>query len=250
MLPTTAIVLAAGLGTRLGDRTRETPKPLIPVHGIPLLRRMTDELVALGVDRLVVVVGHLGEVLTETVQSWSVPVALEFVVAEDYATTNNSMSLLAAADALAGGAWIVEGDVLVAPGSLAAAFDEPVVAGGAWVTAPFLERYDGCCLRSDGDGRIVDLSIRRRPFTGPPPGTHKSVGVVMVGPELAPRLIEALRAFRARGETGVYYDLVLRTLFAEVPVVARSIGERFWIEIDDGDDLARAEREFDAGPGA
>jgi NDP-sugar pyrophosphorylase family protein len=54
------MILAAGLGTRLRPLTDHTPKPLIPVGGVPILERVARRLIAAGADRLVVNVSHLG----------------------------------------------------------------------------------------------------------------------------------------------------------------------------------------------
>lgn len=55
------MILAAGLGTRLRPLTDHTPKPLLPVGGVPMLERVARRLIAAGADRLVVNVSHLGE---------------------------------------------------------------------------------------------------------------------------------------------------------------------------------------------
>src|SRR5262245_8708815 len=55
-----AIILAAGLGTRLRPHTEHTPKPLLPIRGRPILDWALGALPA-GVDRVVVVVQYLGE---------------------------------------------------------------------------------------------------------------------------------------------------------------------------------------------
>ncbi|HEX6746445.1 MAG TPA: nucleotidyltransferase family protein [Longimicrobium sp.] len=55
------MILAAGLGTRLRPLTDRTPKPLIPVGGVPMLERVARRLIAAGADRLIVNTSHLGE---------------------------------------------------------------------------------------------------------------------------------------------------------------------------------------------
>jgi NDP-sugar pyrophosphorylase family protein len=55
------MVLAAGLGRRLRPLTDRTPKPLIPVGGVPMLERVARRLIAAGADRLIVNTSHLSE---------------------------------------------------------------------------------------------------------------------------------------------------------------------------------------------
>ncbi len=59
------VVLAAGEGTRLRPRTADKPKPMVEVGGRPILSRVLDDLLALGVDELVVVVGYRGDRIRE-----------------------------------------------------------------------------------------------------------------------------------------------------------------------------------------
>lgn len=59
--PDTAMVLAAGLGSRLRPVTNTTPKPLVKVAGRSLLDRGLDQLVLAGVTRAVINVSHLGQ---------------------------------------------------------------------------------------------------------------------------------------------------------------------------------------------
>ncbi|MDP3921267.1 MAG: sugar phosphate nucleotidyltransferase [Candidatus Omnitrophota bacterium] len=58
-----AIILAGGLGTRLGDKTKEIPKPMLPVGGRPFLDTLLDYWRAQGIDHFVLGVGHKHEVI-------------------------------------------------------------------------------------------------------------------------------------------------------------------------------------------
>ncbi|MGE4527310.1 MAG: nucleotidyltransferase family protein [Rhodospirillaceae bacterium] len=65
--PRYAMVLTAGLGTRMRPLTRHTPKPLIPVLGLPLLDRLLDRLEEWGIAEAVLNLHHLGPVLRDHV---------------------------------------------------------------------------------------------------------------------------------------------------------------------------------------
>ncbi|MGH1421474.1 MAG: nucleotidyltransferase family protein [Hyphomonas sp.] len=60
-VPHTAIVLAAGLGTRMRPLTDDCPKPLVEVRGKPLMDYTLDSLVSAGVERAIVNVHYLAD---------------------------------------------------------------------------------------------------------------------------------------------------------------------------------------------
>src|SRR5205807_2549722 len=62
-------ILAGGLGTRLGPRSQTTPKPLVAVGGRPFLFHQLELLKRHGAERIVLCVGHLGELVEQAVGS-------------------------------------------------------------------------------------------------------------------------------------------------------------------------------------
>lgn len=58
-----AIIMAGGKGTRLASVTKNIPKPMAPIQGKPLLEYQIENLKANGVDRIILIVGHLGDVI-------------------------------------------------------------------------------------------------------------------------------------------------------------------------------------------
>jgi MurNAc alpha-1-phosphate uridylyltransferase len=71
--PNTAMVLAAGRGLRMRPLTETTPKPLIAVHGVPMIDRVLTRLGACGVDKAVVNLHHLGDKLRRHLVNWPKP---------------------------------------------------------------------------------------------------------------------------------------------------------------------------------
>ena len=71
---TTAMVLAAGLGTRMRPLTADKPKPLVPVLGRTLLDRVLDRLAENGIERAVVNVHYMADQIIETLAGRSAPI--------------------------------------------------------------------------------------------------------------------------------------------------------------------------------
>lgn len=68
-----ALVFAAGLGTRLGEITKEIPKALVPVGGVPMLERVLGKLSAAGFGEAVVTVCYKADRIREWLASGPVP---------------------------------------------------------------------------------------------------------------------------------------------------------------------------------
>ena len=182
-----AVVMAAGLGTRLRPLTERWPKPVLPVDGRPVIVTLLHELAAGGFDSFVVVTGHLAEQVEELVTPLpyrirlaSQPEALGSADAVRRAAVDPPF-LVTAADTV-----YTRGD----PGRFWRAFEESVAAG-----AISMRRQPGRPaanrIRAEG-GRVVRVvdplrrvrfhrraadgrgACRRRPDRGRPPGDRPS----------------------------------------------------------------------------
>ena len=92
----TAVILAAGSGTRLKPLTDATPKCLLDVGGKTILTRQLERITAAGITQAVVVTGHLGDRIAAHLSSAPAPIPVKLAPNAEYATTGNCMSVLAA----------------------------------------------------------------------------------------------------------------------------------------------------------
>lgn len=62
-LPNAAVIMAGGKGQRLGDLTKDTPKPMLKVAGRPILERIVIHLVGSGIRKIYLSINYLGHVI-------------------------------------------------------------------------------------------------------------------------------------------------------------------------------------------
>jgi choline kinase len=224
------VVLAAGLGTRLG---RPFPKPLTPLRdGRSILRRQLDELAELGDGvRVTVVVGFkMGLVMEEAADA-------SFVYNEAYDQTNTSKSLLKALRlAPPGGVLWLNGDVVFDPAILGplrryVEADRTVVCVN---TAPVGDEEVKYTL--DADGFVARLS---KQVTG---GLGEAVGINYVSAADKPALVRRL----AECGDQDYFERGLELAIAadRMRVSVLDVGELGCVEVDFDADLERANKLF------
>jgi histidinol-phosphate phosphatase family protein len=157
-------ILAGGLGTRLGERVRDTPKPLLEVAGEPFLHHQLRLLAAHGAREVVVCVGYLGELIEQRVGARRF--GLHIAYCYDAPGLDGTLGAIRRARALLGERFLVlYGDTYLRVDYAAAA--------QAWRTSGLAGLM--CVLRNEGrwdtsnavyvDGRVVTYDKRAPPRT-------------------------------------------------------------------------------------
>ena len=224
------IYLAAGKGSRLGDLCADRPKALVEAGGRPLADRSFEYLRAAGFERIVAVTGHAHEKLDAYAE-------IETVFNPKWATENNITSLWQVRDIVEGGCVIVNCDLLFEP-----------------ELAHRLADTEGTAILVDDHLAVDDESMKATETEGALDRLHKSldhdasvgeyIGLTRIDPADGPRLKEILEEFIASGNVQVYYEDAIEALGNDRPVRLERIGGLLWVEIDDHDDLAKADDEI------
>ena len=89
-----ALILAAGVGSRLKEKTIDMPKCLVNINGKPILEHQLNSLLANEIKDIVIVIGYKGDKIKEFISTHSIfkDLDITFVENHDYATTNSSYS--------------------------------------------------------------------------------------------------------------------------------------------------------------
>ena len=105
-----AIILAAGHGSRMGNLTAERPKALLEVAGCSLIDRQIDALTMSGISNITVVTGYRHDRLRDHLGT-----RVSYVHNEHYSESNSLYSLWLARRVLHKGAVVMNSDLLVSP---------------------------------------------------------------------------------------------------------------------------------------
>ncbi len=135
----TAVVLAAGEGTRLRPLTRNRPKPMLPAANRPILEHVLDALVEAGLRRVVLVVGYRRERVQEYFGPTYRDVTLQYVVQGKQLGSGHA--LLQTREAVDGPVLVVNGDRVIEAGSVRDVVDT-FEDGTASAAMAVLERHD------------------------------------------------------------------------------------------------------------
>jgi histidinol-phosphate/aromatic aminotransferase/cobyric acid decarboxylase-like protein/choline kinase len=249
-----AIILSAGLGSRLRPLTDRLPKPLVQVNGVPILENALRHLSGVGVREAVLVTGHGAEQIVEKFGPQFLDLRLSYVHNPRYATTNNIVSLGLAVDHLREDVLLLEGDVyfekavltrlLERPeGNLAAVDDYQAEMDGTAVQVKDVERF-----RRSGVGEIDRFLLGQHRQAGlDRTGQFKTVNLYLFREDFLRRyLIPQLEAFLRSGEEGQYYEIALAAIALTGRAKLTAVGAQGlrWKEIDDRADLEAAEYLF------
>jgi histidinol-phosphate aminotransferase len=231
---TRAIVLAAGLGSRLTEGGDITPKPLRRVAGVPLIVRVLRTLEAAGLEHAVVVIGHCGQLIKDVVaQEAELELEVSFVENTDY-LKKNGVSVLAAAGFIDRECLLTMSDHLYSPELVRRLLGAEVPAGGAALAVdydiPRCFDLDDATKVAVERGRIVRIGKELPAYDA------LDTGVFRIGPSL---VAELSRVAQQNGDASLsdgVQALSRRGVFAAVDV-----GEVRWIDVDTQPALERAE---------
>lgn len=241
-----AIILAAGMGRRLGEFTADNTKCMLEVNGVRLIDRMLHQLESLNLSRIVIVTGYEGEKLQNYLNKNYPDKDIVFVNNPIYDKTNNIYSLW-----LARG-YMAEEDTLLLESDLI--FDNSILEAAVnseYTNVALVAKYqtwmDGTMVRIDDENNIVNFIPKKAFKYEDVPYYYKTVNVYRLSKEFCSRhYLPFLEAYiKVLGENE-YYEQVLRviTLIDTANIKALPVGDAPWYEIDDVQDLRIAEAIF------
>ena len=175
-----ALILVAGLGSRLDPLTQMLPKCMVEVNGTPILINTLNHLAANGFKQVVIVTGYMDFLITSQIGNQFQNMEIIYVKNEIFYKTNNMYSLWLAKEYLIddNGVLLIEGDLF---------FEEAVLTrllntgdNSYWVVDKFILFKEGCMLTTDEAGGIEKIDIIRHTLSRYKRNQHKSAGMLKI----------------------------------------------------------------------
>ena len=246
-----AIILAAGMGRRLGELTKDQTKCMVPVNGVRLIDRVLGQLTKLPLQRVIIVVGYKGQELREYIttqygQQLTANCQLQFAENPIYDKTNNIYSLSLVKEYLQeDDTLLIESDLILSDRLFEMLLENP--CPNLALVAKYETWMDGTMVRIDADNNIVNFISKDAFDYNDVSSYYKTVNIYKFSRQfLKEKYVPFLDAYTKAVGLNEYYENVLRiiSLLSGHELKALPIGHEKWYEIDDKQDLDIAEALF------
>ncbi len=245
----TALLLAAGTGSRLQPLTDDLPKCLTEINETTILERLVRGLQSWEFERLVVVVGHMDDCLRDYLDGLESGLTIDYVSSEKYRTTNNIYSLWEARYAIQEPFVLLECDLIFDDALLGKMLEPDRIA-----VSRILPWMNGTTVSLDHSQRVLRFHMggEQLPETASrKTSTYKTVNMYSFSQPSWQRITQRLEAFISAGRVNGYYEAVFAEMVVKGDLSFEAVffDNSRWYEIDTLDDLCEAERLFPSSSG-
>ena len=241
-----AIILAAGMGKRLGDLTKGNTKCMVEVGHETLIVRLLRQLEKQNLSRIVLVVGYKSKELRDYLKNVQLTTPIEYVENTIYDKTNNIYSLYMTKDYLQeDDTLLFESDIIMEDAVIDKLVNNPYP--DLALVDKFESWMDGTVVTIDSDNRILRFIPNSQFKYEEIPSYYKTVNVYKFSKQFSSTMyVPFLEAYCTAIGRNEYYEQVLRVINMIDNSTMRALplnGEQ-WYEIDDIQDLDIAESIF------
>lgn len=241
-----AVILAAGMGKRLKDLTKDNTKCMVKVNGITLIERLLRQLEYYKLSRIVIVVGYEGKKLIDYIKTLGISTPIEYVENPIYYKTNNIYSLALAKNYLCReDTLLFESDLIVEDSVIKCLVEDPRE------TLALVDKYeswmDGTCVKLSDQDDIVEFVPGKKFKFDEIKSYYKTVNIYKFGRHFSQtHYVPFLDAYSNAMGNNEYYEQVLKiiTMLDDPEIKAKRLNGELWYEIDDIQDLDIASSMF------
>ncbi len=229
----TAVIMAAGLGTRFGEMTSIKPKGFIPFHGKPMVVRSIEAMLDNGIDRIIIGTGYHKEYYEKLARQYP---QVECVFSPLYATTNSMYTLWNCRDSIGSDDFLLFESDLVFEAKAVTQLIECSFDSAMLIT-PVTKFQDQYYVQMNEKCELVNCSINKDDVTV----SGELVGIHRISNSFFKILCsEYGRIVQEKPKLGYEFQL-LDVSRRVTPMHVLKLNDLKWYEIDDEQDLQYAE---------
>jgi histidinol-phosphate/aromatic aminotransferase/cobyric acid decarboxylase-like protein/choline kinase len=241
-----AVILAAGMGARLGKYTKNNTKCMLKINGRTLIERTLDSLNNSGIKKCVIVAGYERENLISFIGQKYKNIEITWIINEIYYKTNNIYSLYLTKEyLLSSDILLLESDLIFEERIITELLDnpEPTLA----VLAPYESWMDGTVATITNNNVISNLISKKFFNYNETEHYYKTVNIYKFSKDFLQKYyVPFLEAYCKSMGNNEYYEQVLRVIATldKNELKAMILNDHKWYEIDDVQDMDIAETIF------
>ena len=234
-----AVILAAGVGSRIRPLTDNCPKSLLMINGKTILEMMISHIQKCGISEVVFVLGYLQDQIKDYVKTQFPDLVAHYITNKKYKETNTGYSLLLTKDLVQNSTFIK--------------FDADVVFDISILKNLIDSEHDNClCIDKNINLDVEEIKVIIREenrvvkasrTVNPEDAIGESIGIEKISPEAAHALFSELEIMmKDEQHHQEYYEAAYeRIIEKDVPFHALDISGLKWTEIDTKEDFLSAE---------
>lgn len=230
----TAVIMAAGLGTRFGEQTELKPKGFIPFKGIPMVERSIQTLIDCGIKRIIIGTGYHKEYYEALAEKFPV---IECVFSPLFAVTNSMYTLWNCREAIGNESFILlESDLIFEKRAITDLLECPY--DSAMLITPVTKFQDQYYVQMNENYELINCSVNKNEIK--PSG--ELVGIHKIGSMFYKTLCQEYeKIVNQKPKLGYEFQL-LDVSQRIIPMNVLILENLQWYEIDDANDLDYAEK--------
>ncbi|MDD6295283.1 MAG: 2-aminoethylphosphonate--pyruvate transaminase [Treponema sp.] len=230
-----AVIVAGGLGSRFGDKTKLMPKGFIEIEGTPMVERSVQKLIAAGIEEIIIGTGHCSQYYDELAKKYHV---IKTVRNDNYANTSSMGTLEVCVPYITGDFILLESDLIYDAVGLKVLQNEErsnvILASGK------SNSHDEVYLAADANGVLTEVSKNKEIIPNP---AGELVGITKISKACLNKMMAYYKS--SPDLIKLDYESALKQVSAEgESVYVHKIEYYAWTEIDDQDMLERAINEI------
>jgi len=230
----TAVIMAAGVGSRFGSHTLDKPKGFVNVGGKEMIVRSIENLICIGIEKIIVGVGYMSSFYEDLAETYPQIVCCK---SDKYAETNSMYTLYVCNELIGNDNFLLlESDLIYEQKGLHVLINSNY--SNAILVTPFTKEQDGYYMKVNSRGILSDCTTdvsKRDDFTGELVGIHK------LSNQTYKRMYDWYdKIWFEKPKLGYEFALLEMARSGEEIYLLKE--EIYWYEIDDESDLLYAEK--------